>query len=98
MKLDTKKTIQIGFAFLSISAFWQMYNNVIPLVLTNTFHNERDDFRGHHGGGQYPGAVSAALVRRDFRPVQKQDGPQETFCPFRDDRGSDPDAAASAGG
>ena len=43
MKLDTKKTIQIGFAFLSISAFWQMYNNVIPLVLTNTFHNERDD-------------------------------------------------------
>ena len=38
MKLDTKKTIQIGFAFLSISAFWQMYNNVIPLVLTNTFH------------------------------------------------------------
>ena len=38
MKLDTKKTIQIGFAFLSISAFWQMYNNVIPLILTNTFH------------------------------------------------------------
>lgn len=37
MKLNTKKTIQIGFAFLSISAFWQMYNNVIPLVLTNTF-------------------------------------------------------------
>ena len=26
MKLDTKKTVQIGFAFLSISAFWQMYN------------------------------------------------------------------------
>ena len=38
MKLDTKKTVQIGFAFLSISAFWQMYNNVIPLILTNTFH------------------------------------------------------------
>ncbi len=38
MKLDTKKTVQIGFAFLSISAFWQMYNSVIPLVLTNTFH------------------------------------------------------------
>lgn len=38
MKLDTKKTVLIGFAFLSISAFWQMYNNVIPLVLTNTFH------------------------------------------------------------
>ena len=38
MKIDTKKTVQIGFAFLSISAFWQMYNNVIPLILTNTFH------------------------------------------------------------
>ena len=38
MKLNTKKTVEIGFAFLSISAFWQMYNNVIPLVLTNTFH------------------------------------------------------------
>ena len=38
MKLNTRKTIEIGFAFLSISAFWQMYNNVIPLVLTNTFH------------------------------------------------------------
>lgn len=38
MKLNTKKTIQIGFAFLSICAFWQMYNSIIPLVLTNTFH------------------------------------------------------------
>ena len=37
-KLDIKKTVQIGMAFLSICAFWQMYNNVIPLVLTNTFH------------------------------------------------------------
>ncbi len=36
--MTRKKTIQIGFAFLSISAFWQMYNNVIPLILTNTFH------------------------------------------------------------
>ena len=38
MKLNTKQTIKIGFAFLSISAFWQMYNSVIPLILTNTFH------------------------------------------------------------
>ena len=37
MKLNTKQTIRIGFAFLSICAFWQMYNNVIPLMLTNTF-------------------------------------------------------------
>jgi MFS family permease len=37
MKLNTKQTICIGFAFLAICAFWQMYNNVIPLMLTNTF-------------------------------------------------------------
>lgn len=38
MKLNYKKTVLIGFAFFSISAFWQMYNNVIPLILTETFH------------------------------------------------------------
>ena len=38
MKLDYKRTILVGFAFLSICSFWQMYNSVIPLVLTNTFH------------------------------------------------------------
>ena len=38
MKLNTKRTILVGFAFLSIAAFWQMYDNLIPLMLTNTFH------------------------------------------------------------
>jgi len=38
MKLRTWQTIRVGFAFLSICAFWQMYNSVVPLVLTNTFH------------------------------------------------------------
>ena len=38
MKLDTKRTILVGFAFLSICAFWQMYDNLVPLILTNTFH------------------------------------------------------------
>ena len=37
MKLNYKRTILIGLAFLSISAFWQMYDNVIPLILKNTF-------------------------------------------------------------
>ena len=37
-KLDVWTTLRIGMAFLSICAFWQMYNNVIPLILTNTFH------------------------------------------------------------
>ncbi len=37
-KLNTRRTILIGSAFLSICAFWQMYNNIIPLILTNTFH------------------------------------------------------------
>lgn len=38
MKLNYKRTILVGLAFLSISAFWQMYDNIIPLILTNTFH------------------------------------------------------------
>lgn len=38
MKLNYKRTILIGFAFFSICAFWQMYNSVIPLILTETFH------------------------------------------------------------
>lgn len=37
MKLNYKRTILIGLAFLSISAFWQMYDNIIPLILTNSF-------------------------------------------------------------
>ncbi len=37
MKLNTKRTFFIGLAFLSISAFWQLYDNVIPLILSNTF-------------------------------------------------------------
>ncbi len=37
MKLRTKRTILIGFAFLSISAFWQMYDSIIPLILKYTF-------------------------------------------------------------
>ena len=37
MKLNSKRTVLIGLAFLSICAFWQMYNSVVPLILTNTF-------------------------------------------------------------
>ena len=37
MKLNYKRTVLIGLAFLTISAFWQMYDNVIPLILKNTF-------------------------------------------------------------
>lgn len=38
MKLDTRRTFFIGLAFLSICAFWQLYNNVIPLILRDVFH------------------------------------------------------------
>lgn len=50
MKLNYKRTIIVGLAFLSICAFWQMYDNIVPLILTNTFHlNET-----------YSGAIMAA--------------------------------------
>ena len=38
MKLNYRRTFFIGFAFLAISSFWQMYDNIIPLILQNTFH------------------------------------------------------------
>ena len=37
MKLNYKRTILIGLAFLSISSFWQLYDNIIPLILQNSF-------------------------------------------------------------
>lgn len=37
-KLNYKRTFFVGLAFLSICAFWQMYDNIIPLILQNTFH------------------------------------------------------------
>mgnify|MGYP002624773831 FL=1 len=50
MKLNYGRTFVVGLAFLSICAFWQMYDNIVPLILTNTFHlNET-----------YSGAIMAA--------------------------------------
>ena len=38
MKLNYKRTFWVGLAFLSISAFWQMYDGITPKILTNTFN------------------------------------------------------------
>ncbi|MGI6239758.1 MAG: MFS transporter [Christensenellales bacterium] len=37
MKLDNRRTALVGLAFLSICAFWQLYDFVIPLILQKTF-------------------------------------------------------------
>ena len=37
MKLNYKQTVLIGFAFMSILAFWQFYDQVIPFILENRF-------------------------------------------------------------
>ena len=37
MKLNYKRTILIGFAFMSILAFWQFYDQVIPFILEDRF-------------------------------------------------------------
>jgi len=50
MKLDNKRTVLVGLAFLSICAFWQMYDNVVPLILKTTFHMNEE----------YTGAIMAA--------------------------------------
>ena len=38
MKLNNRRTALVGLAFLSICAFWQMYDSIVPLILTRTFH------------------------------------------------------------
>ncbi len=38
LKLNNKRTFLVGLAFLSICAFWQMYDNVVPLILRETFN------------------------------------------------------------
>lgn len=37
MKLNYKRVILVGMAFFLISAFWQAYDSIIPLILTNHF-------------------------------------------------------------
>ena len=65
MKLNYKKTFLVGLAFMSISAFWQLYDNVIPLMLKDTFgvkakmltHEEAHTMIGHDVGGVCPFAL-----------------------------------------
>lgn len=37
MKLNYRRTFFVGLAFMSITAFWQLYNYVVPLMLQYTF-------------------------------------------------------------
>ena len=37
VKLNSRRTILVGLAFLSICTFWQMYDSVMTLILTDTF-------------------------------------------------------------
>ena len=37
MKLNYKRTILVGFAFFLISAFWQAYDAIVPLILENHY-------------------------------------------------------------
>ena len=41
MKLDYRKTALVGLAFMTISAFWQLYNNEVPLMLENLIGNNQ---------------------------------------------------------
>jgi len=37
VKLNYRRTFFIGLAFMSISAFWNVYDSIIPLILKHTF-------------------------------------------------------------
>ena len=38
MKLNYKKTILTGFAFMAITSFWTMYDAITPLILKYSFN------------------------------------------------------------
>lgn len=38
MKINVRRTMLAGLAFMSISSFWAVYDAVTPLILKNTFH------------------------------------------------------------
>lgn len=62
-KLNYKRTFLIGLAFLSICSFWQMYDNIIPLILQNTYHLGETMTGSGDGIRQCAGDLSAAGVR-----------------------------------
>lgn len=74
MKLNSKRTILVGLAFLSISAFWQMYDSVMNLILTGTFHLNETLSGAIMAADQHSGPVPAAPVRRAVRPDPQQIG------------------------
>nr|MBR4281204.1 MFS transporter [Clostridia bacterium] len=37
MKLNVKQTFLVGLAFMSICAFWNLYDNMVPLILDQTY-------------------------------------------------------------
>ena len=37
MKLNYKRTIFVGMAFMAICAFWQIYDSLVPKMLIKTF-------------------------------------------------------------
>ncbi len=37
MRLNYKRTILTGLAFMAIYSFWQTYDNIVPLILKNSF-------------------------------------------------------------
>ena len=37
MKLNVKRTVLLGLAFMAISAFWGLYDFAVPLILKNTY-------------------------------------------------------------
>lgn len=46
MKLNTKRTFLIGLAFMSISLFWQFYDQVIPYMLEYSFGERMESVFG----------------------------------------------------
>ena len=44
MKLDFKRTLFVGFAFMGIMCFWEVYDYIMPLILQRVFGMEYAEY------------------------------------------------------
>ena len=86
MKLNDKRTILVGLAFLSICAFWQMYDNIVPLILTRTFHMNET----------ISGLIMAADNILAVRPDEHEDRQADAVHPVRHGLRDHSDESAAA--
>ena len=69
VKLNSRRTILVGLAFLSICTFWQMYDSVMTLILTDTFKSDKTSTRIGRRMPFIVGGTAAAAILMNLIPL-----------------------------